>query len=401
MKAFEGLKVVDFTQVVSGPVATQMLSLLGADVIKIEPPGNGDEMRLLLTDPEMAARFLSPGFLTINMAKRSLSLDLKSEQGRAAVAKLMDTADVVVENFRPGVAKRLGVDYATLKPRNPNVVYCSISGYGQEGPKSTDGAYDTAIQADAGLMSLTGTPESGPTRTGFLAVDTFTGMSAAFAISSALYRREKTGAGQFLDVSMYDSALVLAGTQMSDFMVRGNVAPRTGNRSPSGQPTNGGFKTADGMILLVALTRNHQEKAFQVLGMEALLSDPRYATPDARYQNAGSARTLIGEHLLTRTSDEWMQAFKAVNVPVQKVRTLAEAVDDPQLAHRGVRVRAEGITGLDESVSLIGAPFIANEDGPMTKATPPGKVGEHTRDILAELGYSQDEIDQIVTTGSK
>ncbi|MGO1500697.1 MAG: CaiB/BaiF CoA transferase family protein [Marinobacter sp.] len=396
MKAFEGLKVVDFTQVVSGPMATQMLSLLGADVIKIETPGKGDEMRLLLTDPEMAARFLAPSFLTNNMGKRSLALNLKSDQGRAVVAKMMDEADVIIENFRPGVAKRLGIDYATVKPRNPNVIYCSVSGYGQEGPKSTDGAYDTSIQADAGLMALTGYPETGPTRAGFLAVDTFTGMSAAFAISSALYRREKTGAGQFLDVAMYDSALVLGGSQMADFMVRGNVAPRCGNRSPTGQPTNGGFKTADGMILLVALTRVQQEKAFKVLQMESLLDDPLYATPEARYQNGDSARVLIAERLLTHSSDEWMRLFKEVSVPVQKVRTLAEAVGDPQLAHRGVKVLAEGITGLEHPVNLIGAPFIANEDGPMTKAKPPGKVGEHTAEVLAELGYSPADIKQIL-----
>jgi formyl-CoA transferase len=220
MKAFEGLKVVDFTQVISGPVATQMFALLGANVIKIEPLGKGDEMRTLLTDPEMAARFLSPGFMTNNMGKRSLALDLKSAQDKAIAHKLIDEADVVVENFRPGVAKRLGIDYDSIKSRNPNVVYCSISGYGQKGPKSTDGAYDTAIQADAGLMALTGNDETGPLRAGFLAVDMYTGMSAAFAISSALYRRQATGAGQFVDVAMYDSALMMGCTQMSDFLVR-------------------------------------------------------------------------------------------------------------------------------------------------------------------------------------
>lgn len=193
MRAYQGLKIIDFTQMIAGPIATQMFSLLGAEVIKIESPVKGDQMRRTLTDPDMAARHLAPSFLSANIGKRSIALNLKSKDGQEVVQKLIRTADVVVENFRAGVAKSLHIDYDTVKALNPKVVFCSISGYGQTGPRSGEKAYDTAIQANSGMMALTGHPETGPTRTGFLAVDTFTGMSSAFAIASALARRHQTG----------------------------------------------------------------------------------------------------------------------------------------------------------------------------------------------------------------
>ena len=391
------MRVVDFTQVLSGPLATQMLALLDAEVIKIEPPVKGDQMRSVLTDPEMAARRLSPGFLTSNLNKRSLALDLKSEAGQAVAAKLIADADVVVENFSPGVAQRLGIDYATVQKRNPKVVYCSISGYGQTGPKKSEKAYDTPIQADAGMMPLTGHEETGPTRVGFMVVDVFTGMSAAFAIASALNRRHQTGKGQYLDVAMYDSALLLMGTQVADYMVRGNVSGLMGNRSATNQPTAGAYETANGMILLATLTPTHQENALKSIGLGDMLADPLYATPDARSKNVETGQVLIGGVLKTKTTEEWLAVLKEAGVPVQAVRTLAEASADPQLDHRGLLVEANGVEGIDEPITLVGAPFIANQDGPKTEAVPPGKVGQHTREILQELGCSAAEIDEILS----
>ncbi len=399
MQAFAGLRVVDFTQVLSGPVATQLLALMGAEVIKIESPGRGDQMRAILTDDEMADRLLSPAFLTVNMGKRSVALDLADDTGRAVALKLADTADVVVENFRPGVAAKLGIDAETIRARNSRVIYCSISGYGQDGPKSGEKAYDSAIQADSGLMTLTGHPETGPTRTGFMGVDFMTGQAAAFAIASALLRRERTGEGQVLDVAMMDAAMVMMAPQMADYLVRGNVAGLIGNGSAMPQPTIGGFSTADGFVNMVSVTSPQQEAALKALGLGDMLDDPRFATMEARRDNAKEGQIVVGAVMAQKTTAEWLDILKPAGVPVQAVRTLPEVAMDAQWSYRGVMATADGIEGLDETATLIGAPFMADTDGPMTVALPPGRVGQHTREVLEELGCDRDEIAAVLEAG--
>ncbi|WP_373084113.1 CaiB/BaiF CoA transferase family protein [Sneathiella sp.] len=392
MRAYEGLKIVDFTQVLAGPVSTQMFSLLGADVIKIEAPVKGDQLRATLADPEMAAKLLSPAFLTVNLGKRSLALDLKSEAGLKVAYRLIDEADVVVENFSPGVAKKLGIDYETLRARNPSLIYCSISGFGQEGPRRGDKAYDSAIQAASGLFSLNGHEETGPTKIGIMVVDMITGSNAAFAIASAINRRHLTGKGQYIDVAMYDSALVLAASQMADFMVRGNIPPLLGNNSPTRQPTSGCFETLDGQIYIATITNAQNEIVLRVTGLGHLLEDPLYATFEARQQNSESGMALIAEAIKTKTTETWVKILSEAGVAVQAVRNLSEATSDPQLTHRGIVVEAENVLGFDEALRLIGVPLIANEDSPITKTSSPGKVGQHTGEVLRELGYSEADI---------
>lgn len=396
MQAFTGITVVDFTQVLSGPIATQMLALMGADVIKIEPPGQGDQARSILTDAEMAARLLSPAFLTVNLGKRSVALDLKSAVGRTAAHTLTARADVVVENFRPGAAKRLGIDAESVRARNPNVVYCSISGYGQDGPKSSERAYDSAVQADSGLMTLTGYPETGPTRTGFMGVDFMSGMTAAFAISSALLRRERTGEGQVIDVAMMDAAMTMMAPQMADYLVRGNMPELLGNGSAVAQPTVGGFHTADGYVNIMTVTPAQQEAALKAMGLEALLDDPRFATMAARRTNSEAGREHVVAALASRPTAEWLRILKDAGVPVQAVREFPEVAADAQWRHRGVMVRAEDIDGMDDPATLIGAPFIADADGPDDHAVPPGAVGQHTREVLAQFGCTDAEIDAVL-----
>ncbi|MZR29041.1 CaiB/BaiF CoA transferase family protein [Sneathiella litorea] len=396
MRAYEGLKVVDFTQVLAGPISTQMFSLLGADVIKIEAPVKGDQLRTALSDAEMVAKRLSPAFLTANLNKRSLAIDLKSKEGREIAYRLIEDADVVVENFRPGVAKKLGIDYESVKKQKPEIVYCSISGYGQQGPRSSDKAYDSAIQAAAGLFTLNGSEETGPLRIGIMVIDMFTGVNAAFAISSALHRKEKTGKGQYVDVAMYDSAMLLAASQMADFMVRGNVPPLIGNASPTRQPSAGVFETKDGIVLIATVTLDHNIAVLKAAGMEHMLEDPRFATFEARQENLQEGLKIVGEAMKTKTTAEWVEIMSNVGVVVQAVRTLAEATSDPQLEHRGIVVRGENISGFDQALRLVGAPFVANEDGPKKEASSPGKVGQHTEEILRELGYSDSDIANIV-----
>lgn len=396
MRAYEGLKIVDFTQVLAGPISTQMFSLLGADVVKIEAPIKGDQLRTTLTDAEMVAKRLSPAFLTVNLGKKSLAIDLKSEKGREIAYRLIEDADVVVENFRPGVAKRLGIDYETLKQKKPELVYCSISGYGQVGPRSGDKAYDSAIQAASGLFTLNGHEETGPTRIGIMVIDMFTGSNAAFAISSALYRREKTGKGQYIDVAMYDSALLIAASQMADFMVRGNIPPLIGNESPTRQPTAGVFETSDGNVLLATITPDQNIAMLKAAGLLHMLDDPRFATFEARQANLKAGLELVGQAMRKKTTAEWIDIMNKAGVVVQAVRTLGEATSDPQLEHRGILVKAENVQGFDEALRLVGAPFIANEDSPMRVASPPGKVGQHTEEILRGLGYDDSEIAKIL-----
>lgn len=398
MMAYEGLKVVDFTQVLAGPISTQMFSLLGADVIKIEAPVKGDQLRTTLSDAEMVAKRLSPAFLTANLNKRSLAIDLKSEEGREIVYRLIEDADVVVENFRPGVAKKLGIDYESVKKCKPEIVYCSISGYGQQGPRSSDKAYDSAIQAASGLFTLNGSEESGPMRIGVMVIDMFTGINAAFAISSALHRKEKTGKGQYVDVAMYDSAMLLAAPQMADFMVRQNVPPLIGNASPTRQPTAGVFETKDGNVLIATITPDHNIAMLKAAGLLHMLDDPRFSTFEARQANLQEGLKFVGEAMKNKTTAEWVEIMSKVGVVVQAVRTLEEATSDPQLKHRGIVVQGENITGFDQALQLVGAPFIANEDSPKNVASSPGKVGEHTEEILRELGYAEDKIAKIVAT---
>ena len=274
-RAFDGIRVIDFTQVLAGPFATQQLAQLGADVIKIEQPVTGDQTRGLMPGTDDAG--MSPSFLTCNLGKRSLTLNLKAGQARAIVHALVRSADVVAENFTPGVMQRLGFDYATLAAIKPDLIYCSISGYGQSGPKASYAAYDGAIQAASGMMAITGHPETGPTRTGYMPVDMATALNAAFAISAALYRRNVTGAGQFIDVAMMDTAMVVQAPQVTGFLVNGVQPELFGNRSPTRQPTANVFATADGHVQVVALKEPQVRKLFDV--WVAANSTPTCASP--------------------------------------------------------------------------------------------------------------------------
>ncbi len=252
-QAFSGLRVLDFTQVLAGPFATQQLAVLGADVIKIEQPGTGDQTRGLMNARAAAGPGMSPSFLTCNLNKRSLALDLKAPEAGEIVRRLVAASDAVVENFRPGVMTRLGLDYPALSAVRPDLVYCSISGYGQRGPRAGTGAYDGAIQADSGMMAITGHPETGPTRTGYMPVDMATALNTAFVLAAALYRRLATGQGQYLDVAMMDTAMVLQASQISNHLVNGEIPQLIANRSPTGQPTANVFRAADGYLQVIAL----------------------------------------------------------------------------------------------------------------------------------------------------
>ena len=272
--AFSDIRIIDFTQVLAGPFATQQLALLGADVVKIEQPEVGDQTRGLMNDREDRSAGMSPSFLSCNLGKRSITLNLKSPEVKPIIHRLVEGADVVVENFRAGVMDKLGFGYESLKHIRPDLIYCAISGYGQSGPKAAVPAYDGAIQADSGMMAITGYPETGPTRTGYMPVDMATALNSAFAIAAALYRRRTTGLGQFIDVAMMDTAMVLQTAQVSNYLVNGTVPQLIGNRSPTGQPTANAFATADGFMNVLALRDGQVAALFRLIGREDALAMP-------------------------------------------------------------------------------------------------------------------------------
>jgi len=397
-QAFSTIRVLDFTQVFAGPYATFQLALLGADVVKIEQPGKGDQARRLMAGPPFDALGQAPGFMALNANKRSLTVDLKHEQAAEIIHRLAAQADVVVENFRAGVIDRLNFGYEALAEINPRLVYCSISGYGQSGPRKNDPAYDGAVQASSGMMSMTGHPDHVPTRAGYTVVDIATGMSAAFAIAAALHRRAVTGAGQYLDLSMLDSALNVMGPQISNYLNGGIVPELLGNRSPTSQPTGDVFKTADGFIQISAILDRQVASLCDRLGRPDLLEDPRFVSVEARIENADAMRDELAAAFAKRTTNDWLEILLAANVASAAIATVPDIVEDPQLAHRTILQKTPSPPGLDGDITLVNAAFKTETDGAAINRPPPA-VGQHTNEVLQELGYDQTAIKDFRASG--
>ncbi|MCZ6642163.1 MAG: CaiB/BaiF CoA-transferase family protein [Gammaproteobacteria bacterium] len=398
-QAFEGIRVIDFTQVLAGPFATQQIATLGADVIKIELPGVGDQTRALTLGEDPDSKPPRGAFMSCNLGKRSITLDLKTEEAKSIVHALVATADVVVENFRPGVMASLGFDYETLAAIQQGLIYCSVSGYGQTGPKSGYPAYDGAIQADSGMMSLNGHTETGPTRTGYMPVDMATALNAAFAIAAALYRKKVTGEGQYLDVAMMDTAIVMQTPQVSSYLFnQGNLPELIGNKSPSGHPTGNVFQTTDGHIQIVALRATQVQSFFTVLGCETLLDDPAYATAKARMAIYDEVFDMVSEKLGKDTTSNWIEKLVAANVPCADIRRVDQVVLDEQFEHRKTFIDIPSRFTEGETVRLVRAGYQTNVDGPQGNAPPP-RLGEHTDELLTEIGYSQPDIEALRKRG--
>lgn len=381
---FDGFRVIDFTRVVSGPYASFQLALLGADVIKIESPGTGDEARQMSPDPDLAAKNMAPAFMALAVNKRSVALDLKNPAARDAVAKLIADADVVMENFRPGVIDRLGLGYDAMSAANPKLVWCSISGFGQTGPRAGSAAYDARLQAMSGLMSVTGHAAHGPVRAGYAVIDAATGMSAAFATAAALLQRERTGRGQRIDAPMMDAVLSHMSPTVAEWTVAGMTPGLSGNQGTSGRPTANLFRCKDGGVMLAANNERQFQALAEVVGADEFTTDPCFKDWNARKANASALREILEARLQTADGAHWEAALDKAGVPASRVRDIPAAVDDAQTQHRGLMAKfAGGPTG--EGYSLVGAPFSFEWGGPEVTSPPP-ELGADTEAVLAEAG---------------
>ena len=394
-QAFKGILIVDFTQVLAGPFGVMQLALLGAEVIKVELPGTGDQTRGLMTDKNQG---MSPSFMGMNLNKKSITLNLKSKDAIGVVKKMVAVADVVVENFKTGTMERMGLAFEDLITIKPDLIYCSVTGYGQTGPKAGEAAYDGVIQASSGMMSQNGHPETGPTRTGFMPVDMATALNTAFAISAALHRKAKTGEGQRIDLAMMDTAIVVQAAQYSNYINQDNLIGLLGNASPTRQPTANVFPTKDGIIQITALRQPQVEKLFTSLGKKDDFEKPEFNTPRARVKNTPLVNTFLSEALKKNTTSHWMQKLSTVGIPVAEVRELPEVVRDPQFEHRGVFETIPSPIDAGQTVTLVKAGYVTNKDGPEVRDGPP-RLGEHTNEILESLGYSAEVIEEFKANG--
>jgi crotonobetainyl-CoA:carnitine CoA-transferase CaiB-like acyl-CoA transferase len=378
MRPFEGIRVIDITHVLAGPFAAYQLAVLGADVIKVEHPDEPDQSRGVGSDKELNRRRMGTSFLTQASNKRSITLDLKLEKDREILKKLVATADIFVENYRPGAFEALGLGYEALAAINPRLIYASFSAFGQNGPRRTQTAYDHVIQATSGIMAMTGTREVHPIKFGTPAVDYATGTTGAFALAAALFQRERTGKGQRIDMAMLDVAMILMSSHLTGYLHNGAHPKPHGNSHP--HATNSAYMTKDGMVMLGASNLRQQKRLWTVLGRPDLIK----RSNEERDADHEREVAVLTEMMLARSAAKWEEFLQVRHVPAARVRTMGEALADPQLATRGIVHRHVAATGGEGGVTVPVAAFTFAHGGPRVD-TPPPRLGQHNEEILAEL----------------
>ena len=396
--ALAGVRVLDLSRVLAGPWAGQLLADLGADVVKVERPGAGDDTRAWgppwLNDPEGNSTGESAYYLSANRNKRSVTIDIATEEGQRLVRRLAGKADVVLENFKVGGLAQYGLDYASLKAVNPRLVYCSITGFGQSGPYASRAGYDFLIQGMGGLMSLTGRPDgtegAGPMKVGVALTDIMTGLYATVAVLAALKRRDQSGEGQHVDLALLDVQIASLANQAANYLVGGVVPKRMGNAHPNIVPYQE-FPTADGYMIVAVGNDSQFSNLCKTLGKPEWASDERFSTNPQRVKHRSELIALIHGMTVRRTTDEWVAAMEAAGVPCGPINTLDRVFADPQVQARGTRI--EMPHPLSKDVALVANPIRLSESPVQYRRAPP-TLGQHTEEVLSDwLAASATEID--------
>ncbi|MCX6558286.1 MAG: CaiB/BaiF CoA-transferase family protein [Candidatus Aminicenantes bacterium] len=396
MNLLDKIRVLDLTNVLSGPFCTMHLALLGAEVIKIENPDGGDLARKLGNVNPLNKQLMGTSFLAQNANKKSLTLNLKFEEGKEIFRKLLKTADIVVENFRPGVMDKLGFSYEKICKINPKIIYCAISGFGQTGPDAFKPAYDQIIQGLSGAMAVNGDERLNPLRAGFPVCDTVGGLNAAFAIMAALYHREHSGEGQFIDIAMLDSIMPLMGWVAANLLIGGQQPVLMGNDNFTAAPS-GTFRTQDGYVNIAANQQKQWEDLADALGLPELKTDPRFQERDTRKANRKQLTPLLEEKLIQKPTQHWVDALNDKGIPSGDIYGLEKALLQPQSEHRQViaTVKEPGIG--DIKLFNLTAKFSKT---PAKIDAPPPRLSAHTGEILKRLGYKEEEVKALKEKGA-
>ena len=393
-KPLTGTKVLDLTNVLAGPFCCHQLAHMGAEVIKVEAVGRGDLARQLGADADLNAANMGVSFLAQNAGKKSITLNLKHPEGKQIFLRLLAQADVLVENFRPGVMARLGLDYPELKQHNPRLIYCAISGFGQQGPWSQRPAYDQIIQATAGVMSITGSNESGPMRVGYPIADTVGGITAAFAISSALNAQPR---GCFIDVAMLDALLATMGWVISNYLIASVAAQSHGNENPTSAPS-GAFATAAGLLNIAANKDEQWLLLCQHLGLDELPQHPDYLTREDRKRNRVALRQRLEQVLLGKSARVWEQELNSIGVPAAAVLSVAEVLSSEQISQRDLLADFAQAPGVGRDIRLLRTGVKIDGAALSVNQSPP-ELGQDNEEIYQQLGLSLEQIQQLRTQG--
>ncbi len=387
-----GVKVLDLSRALAGPYGTLLLGDLGAEIIKIEMPGRGDDTRSLV---DVTLGGIAAYYLSINRNKKSVVLDLKRKEGRDVFYRMVEKADVVFDNFRPGVVEKLGVDYETLKKINPGIICCSISGYGHTGPFKDRPAFDLVVQGMGGGMSITGEPGRAPVRMGFAIGDLGGGIFGAMGVLAALISRQRTGEGQKVDISMLDCQLSLLSYVGQYYLINGIVPQPIGSAHQSLVPYQA-FKASDRWIVITC-TPQFWPQMCKAIGRQELETDPRFDSPLARLKNRDQLIPILEEILAQKTADEWLSALEEAGVPCGPVNTLDRAFSDPQILARDMVVEIDHPTA--GRYRAVGNPIKSSLLEKTQRFFAPPRLGEHTEEVLKEFGCTDDEISSLVQSG--